>query len=394
MRNHPAIQKLVSVLALAISLAPALAAKEAPLQHVPLKLLTVQQFEKMLAGAHTRRDGEFARQLYVTELTERLNAEKLARWKAQMPGPKSREALMVVADRSEFLDLPPSEIPTAPPPDVAAQRKMMALTINYVNNTIRQLPNLLATRTTIAFQDQPFRVDGFLLNLPKPFHPVGTYKGTIRYLDGKEVVQSGRLAQEVQGLTTSGEFGTIMVTVMVDAAQGDLAWSHWEASQTGLEAVYSFTVPAAKSHYELSSQCFEEKTGTRVGRPVFEPVTYKQFYGYHGELAVNPLNGAILRLVLQADLKPTDPFVKAAIVVEYGPVELGGKNYIGPLRSAAFSVQQMLCPSKEQESHDLAVLQGFNPLQSSVNDVVFEKYHVFGAHTRILSGQELNGKNP
>lgn len=388
------MQKLVFVLGLAGLLAPMLAAKDAPLQHVRLKLLSVQEFEKMLAAPHTKRDGEFVQQLYITELTERLNAEKLARWKAQMPGAKSREALLAAADRSEFLDLPPSEIPTAPPPDVAAQRKMMAQTVNYVSKTIHQLPNLLATRTTIAFQDQPLRVDSFLLKLPQPFHSVGTYKGTIRYLDGKEVVQSGPFAQGVQGLTTSGEFGTIMVTVMVDAARGALTWSHWEASPRGLEAVYSFTVPAAKSHYQLSCQCFQEKAGTRVGSPVFAPVFYKRFYGYHGELGVDPLNGTILRLVLQADLKPTDPFVKAAIVVEYGPVELRGKTYICPIRSAAFSVLQMLCPNKEQESHDLAVLQGSNPLQTSVNDVVFEKYHVFGARARLLGGHELNGKNP
>jgi hypothetical protein len=383
------MQKLVFVVALAWFFSPMLAAQDAPLQ-----LRTVQQFEKMLAAAHTKRDGEFARQLYVTELTERLSAEKLARWKAQMPGAKSREALTAVADRSEFLNLPSAEIPTAPAPDVAAQRKMMAQTVNYVSKTIHQLPNLLATRTTIAFQDQPLRADSFLLTVPQPFHSVGKDKGTIRYLDGKEVVQSGPFAQGVQGLTTSGEFGTIMVTVMVDAAQGKLAWSHWEAASSGIEAVYSFTIPAAKSHYELFCQCFQKKAGTRVGSPIFSPILYKRFYGYHGELAVDPSNGTILRLVVQADLKPTDPFVKAAIVVEYGPVELGGKTYICPIRSAAFSIQQMLCPNKEPKSHDLAVLRESGPLQTSVNDVDFAKYHLFAARARILGGQELNGKNP
>ena len=50
---------------------------------------------------------------------------------------------------------------------------------------------------------------------------------------------------------------------------------------------------------------------------------------YSGEIAIDSSNGTILRLSLKATgLKNTDPIVKAHIVVEYGPVEVGGRSYL------------------------------------------------------------------
>ncbi len=48
------------------------------------------------------------------------------------------------------------------------------------------------------------------------------------------------------------------------------------------------------------------------------------------------LFGAILHLVLLADLEPGNDFVSADIVVEYGPVKIGDETYICPLKGVAF----------------------------------------------------------
>ena len=62
---------------------------------------------------------------------------------------------MILADASAFLDPPAAEILNQPAPDLAAQRKILALTVNYVTQTLHQLPSFFATRVTSSFEDTP-----------------------------------------------------------------------------------------------------------------------------------------------------------------------------------------------------------------------------------------------
>lgn len=139
-----------------------------------------------------------------------------------------------------------------------------------------------------------------------------------------------------------------------------------------------FVVSAEDSHYELRCFCIRRTDRRRV--------SYHEFVGYHGEIAIDPSNGTILGLTVQADTKPTDVYVKAAIVVEYGPVEIGDKTHICPVRSAAVSLGWLVCPEGEQKRDDLKPLRQsvYGPLQTKVNDVIFKQYHQFGSHTRVL----------
>jgi hypothetical protein len=314
------------------------------------KRVTAEQLEQMLAAAHGTSDIQMAAQLADLVLTERLSKSRLARCETDLPGPYTRQTLMALADEAEFLDLPAAEIPATVAPDAGAQRQLMAMTVNYVIKTVHLLPNFFATRTTTSFQPAKNR----------PWFFIGRSSAQVVYRKGEEVVDrvKQQAGAENRGLATSGEFGPILGTAMLDAAQSDLSWSHWEQGSEGTEAVFSFSVPAAKSHYELQYCCVE-----RFGSL---PVPFRAFSGYHGEIAVDPANGTILRLVLRADLKKSDPFSKADIFVEYGPVEIGGKTYICPLKSGAYSVSD------------------WREIGTWLNDVVFEQYHVYRASTRIL----------
>jgi VWFA-related protein len=60
---------------------------------------------------------------------------------------------------------------------------------------------------------------------------------------------------------------------------------------------------------------------------------------------LTPSDGSFLRLTLQADLKPSYPIAVADILVEYGPVEIGGKTYICPVKSVA-SPRPMCSPRR------------------------------------------------
>jgi hypothetical protein len=137
--------------------------------------------------------------------------------------------------------------------------------------------------------------------------------------------------------------------------------------------VFRFAVPAEKSHYEVAYCCIIKRNGDRV--------YYRQFSAYNGEIAIDPSIGTIFRLSLKATgLKSTDPIVKANIVVEYGAVELGGKTYICPLRGIALSLASEVQPLLGGREED------FPPLQTSLNNVVFEQYHLYSASSRVLPG--------
>ncbi len=367
------------------------------------KRVTVDQLEQILTASQGKPDAEVASHLSDLELTERFSTTRLAHWKASLPGEKVQEALVALADASEFLDPPDEEIPDTDPPDLAAQRQMMALTVNYVGKTIPLLPNILATRVTSRYEDTPLQQHLISsTTLYQPLHSVGNSSVTVSYRHGQEAVDTGAAKDKKPwGLTTWGVFGPILGTVLEDAARSKLAWSHWEQGASGPMAVFSYSVPKEKSHYRVDFCCVPEQLPGGVAN--LSP--FSQIVAYHGEMAVDPASGTILRLMLEAELKTSDPVARASIVVEYGPVEIGGKTYFCPLKSVALSLAQsskiventplhfnpvMRVTEKYEPSQILSVAQG--PPQTLLNDVAFEQYHLFRAEARVVTGDAAESK--
>jgi len=349
--------------------------------------LTVAELEQRLATDRGKSDAELAQRLSDLELTERLSTASLERLRALSPGIKSTQALKILADESSFLALPAAEIPAVPAPDVATQRQIMGLVVSYVSKTIHQLPNFYATRVTTHFEETPQDQTAFGTIKYQPLHQTSVISATVLYREGQEIVDKGNAggkakASQVQtkGLRAWGIFGPILSTVILDAARSNLSWSHWEQGATGTQAVFRYAVPVAKSHYRVNYCCVP---GYEPGSDLLSP--FDRVAAYHGEIAVDPHTGSILRLTLQAELKPTDPVSDASIMVEYGPVSIGGQTYICAKRSVAFS--QALSPIF---LHGEVGRAAPAPLQRLLNDISFEQYHMFRSDVRILTGEEAN----
>ena len=366
----------VLLLCLAAMVSPAFAVKR----------MTVEQLQQVVSAIHSKPDAEIALQLSDLQLTERLSTARLLQLEGNLSGPQARQALTALADLSAFLSLPPAEIPATPAPDFAEQRRVMALTITYVSETLHQLPNFSATRITTRFQDQPqgYEKGGSSFVPAQPLAQAGSASATVFYRDGGEVVnaiaEKGKKGEPVHGLSTSGEFGPILATTLLDAAHSKLAWGHWEQGNAGPVAVFDYAVPSEKSHYEVSYCCFVQGVGANVSD--FRP--FHEIAGYHGEIAVDPANGTVLRVTAEADLKPTDPLVRADIMVQYGPVELGGRSYICPVKSVSVSQAQAAVSNMASSSVQ------FSPghLQTLLNDVAFVQYHLFHADARLMTAAE------
>ncbi len=358
-----------------------------------VKSVTVEQLRGELGSFGKQSDAKVAGKLFDLQLTERLSANNLTVFEAALPGPASRRALAVLADQAEFLDPPPAEIPNQPAPSVAEQRAIIAKSIDYVKATLERLPNLFANRDTIRYEDIPPGLHDPSTDtiVPyQPLHPVSRATETVLYRDGQELIQKqaaqpGGSDPGATGLVTLGEFGSIFPVVYGDLPKGNLRWSHWEQIDTGLESVFRFDVPEAASHYRVQFCCVR---GLLV----------QGFRAYHGELALNPADGTILRMTLIADQEKGAEIAEAQLMVEYGPVVLGGTKYFCPVRS--ISVSQAPGEIKRIDSPDRRIyprtpatkVAGEDaPLQTMLNEVTFDNYHLFRAEAEILSAGNSGG---
>lgn len=347
--------------------------------NVVAKHVTVEQLEQVLQAVHGKPDREVAQRLSNLELTEQLSNPKLASWSADLRGPKAREALVALADASAFLAPPAAEIPGDAAPDASAQRSMISLADEFLNETIPKLPNFIATRTTVRYEETPANDNRGSRIEYQPLHMVESSKATVVYSRGREEVNPGAVERTKAKtpepyLSTYGTFGPILSAANDAIASSDLSWKRWERGADRLRAVFSYVIQQEQSHFRVGYCCLPEGDGT---------TRLQVLQGYHGEIMIDPATGAVLRLTIEADLNRGLPLVRSDILVDYGPVELGGKTYICPVRSLAVwrsRTVSILALTDWDET-----FRTYGPFSTMLNDMAFDNYHLFRAETRVLT---------
>jgi hypothetical protein len=94
------------------------------------------------------------------------------------------------------------------------------------------------------------------------------------------------------------------------------------------------------------------------------------------------VSGAVVRLKAIADLGPFVPLLRSDIVVEYGPVEIGGKTYLCPVKSVSVMTSRSVAFLKEWDEG----FRTFGPYATTMNDITYDSYHLFRAESRMLTG--------
>jgi hypothetical protein len=356
---------------------------------VPARRVTVHELEQILDTTNDEHDGELAKQLAGLELSERLNSSLLSLGKNHLRGKKSIAALVALADESAFLDPPAAEILSDPAPDLDTQRQMLSRTVKYLKEVIPRLPDFFATRTTTEYQQpSPKNGDTWKTALAdQSLREAVTERATLRYRNGHEEQdaekKNGSASARKKDLNFIGVFGPILGSVLVDATRGDsrLIWGHWVKGEQPREAVFRYIVRAENPHYNVTHCCL-------VGGKTF--LTSPR---YLGELAIDPGTGAILRLTMESEpgwirepnLNPVLPVKGAAMMVEYGPVEIGGKRYICPQRSVVvMRVRTVSTLTVWDQTFDI-----YAPYEMMLNDIAYKDYHKFGSEARMLPGFDV-----
>jgi hypothetical protein len=244
----------------------------------------------------------------------------------------------------------------------------------YLTTAIHKLPDYFARRSTTRYQETAMYLEGGVHY--QPLHQTDRSTTSVRYRNGREDTdeKSHRLKLGNPELITVGVFGPALQDVLNAVTKnGRLTWIRWEQVASGRAAVFRSTIPTDESRRYVWACCTPEGDGNQV---------YQRYAGYHIEIAIDPASGAILRLSFQFDLQSTTPFTRTDIMIEYGPVEMGGKTYYCPLRSVSIDrARSVRALSDWDES-----FRTYGPYATMLNDITFDQFHVFQSESRILTG--------
>jgi hypothetical protein len=384
--------------------------------------VTVAQLEKTLAAsvAKHRSDADLVREFGDFVLTERLTDAARSRICDTLHlGPKTTVALQLLGDQSAFLDPPAADLPVAAPPDAPTAKHILDAASAYITNTMPHLPDVLATRTTYSFDDTPqvFKVNEWPVRAG--LHLVGNSSREITFRDDHgspaaapdpaRTAPSAPAKQVERGLQSWGEFGPLLGVIFVDTERGALSFHHWEQASGTLVAVFRYTVPKSVSHYSVNYCCLSDGprlssrkgeggrggyggggtplTGNTRGASNTQgdaTILFHKIPGYHGSLFIDPATGVVRRVTLEAEMDGS-PVSEAATVIEYGPVVIGDRKFICPLRSMNLyeGPAESGAPSSELPVSVTASQVPTGTLH--VNETSFTNYHRLGSTIRILT---------
>ena len=290
---------------------------------------------------------------------------------------------MALTDAAAFLPPPTAAVPESSTPEIATQRRIWLAAVDYVTRMVPTLPKFFADRVTWRFDNSPLPDK----SKAEPFHPlryVGGSTVTVLYRDRREVVAPGGASTRQENdpsFSTNGEFGASLDMIFGDVSSELPSWSGWEHGSNGNYAVFRYAVGRGASHYAVYSR----RTGMFASA-----ATAKEMPGYHGEIVVDPANGAVMRLTVIPDINPMSSISRADILIEYGPVEIGGRTYICPISSVAIAQVRTdgmpagLAPWGDNAAHSI----------TRINHVDFQRYHLFRAESRIVTGDTVETKKP
>ncbi len=336
--------------------------------------VAVSQLAAILASAHAAgaSDDETADRIARIDLTERLTRATLSRLSSGV-GHQTALALELLADRSAFLNPPAAEIVPGEPPTPAEQRAIVEKAEAYTLAYVKELPNLVCSRLVSRFDDLAVDSD-------RELRLRDVLIGELAVRDGAESFQpqiadavdtagtgTGNAGRSSWTLTTSGEFGSVLAELFVNHAA--FGWRRWEIMDGKRVAVVGYSARRAGSLFAVSWCCKAQWRVSPLGYATsYQPLSEKT--AYQGELSIDPVSGAVLRVTQQAvGLPRRFPVKQMRVAVEYLPVTLGGISFLCPARSLSW--MEVLSPFTGAYEHYL-------------NRVEFANYQKFATESKLV----------
>jgi hypothetical protein len=368
------MKRFTVILALVFIALPAWCAKKITVAQLGELLRTLQQEKKS--------DADAAAALKQVELTEQLTRPTMSSLANLVSGPLLTEQIYVLEARSAILAPPASDLPSTPAPDAVAQKAILAKVDSYIGKTYEQLPLLTATKTTLRFQDNVEALDAHsgLAGGAKDVVTSSSFSSPasfIHYINStaREVVlehgAETKSAEKDQTRWGANKMialeepdpGLGLVFKEAQASEG-LRWLRWELINGRPAAVFSFAISKPKSRLAVNVCCFPnvEQAGiatfyTATTAPMlaeggggggggatgnFQTTTqwheFKTTAPYHGRLFIDPDTGIVLRMITEAELRPTEVVHQLDTRVDFGAVKTTQGIVFAPVRTVVNSV--------------------------------------------------------
>jgi hypothetical protein len=276
-------------------------------------------------------DSEVAKYLKNVKLTDKLTDRTIEELLASGIGPKTRDALNLLRDRSSTLGTAvfaaKEEGPKLPPvPSASEQAEIMRDVREYALNYTKGLPNFLCTQVTRrkAAGEPGSRYAARGASEPS-FQTQDTLTLRLSYFEQKEDYKlilfnnspTTKNYQEVGGATSSGEFGSMMLEIFEPSTMTDFQWDHWATLRGKLVMAFHYSVEQSHSQWSID---YERRQHI--------------FPAYSGLVYVDKDLHVVMRVTLNADnIPPTFPIRLAKTILDYDYQDISGHEFLLPLKA-------------------------------------------------------------
>lgn len=336
--------------------------------------LTVDQLRELLARQKSAfgADAAVAKKLEEVESKERIDDEALRNLLALAAGPRTQKALRLMASDSLFKPAPPDTANRAPL-DPAEQEGLSRTLREYAFHYLHAIPNFVCKATVSRFDDDPALGKYEPGEIWNHLRPRDVSVNLLSVVDGKESYQlqsvHGAPRDIGGGMSSFGEFITVMVAPFVAGSGVETAWEGWDVVAGKRVGVFGYRVPPERSQFTVYAG--QEHINA----------------GYKGRFFLDPVSGAVVRVTRQAVNLPRDfPTKRSDTAVDYRAVAIAGKAVFLPSRSVliADTRQFVVTPGRGGRQE----VQLLSKTWHYLNQIQYSEYRKFTADSKLLADDD------
>ena len=254
------------------------------------------------------------------KLTNRLDAGTVEDLQGLGAGPQTLAALRELAAASASLPVPAPVAPpppqaVIPPPSPAELKQILADITERALNYTKNLPNFICAQVTT----RSFDPSG-----TESWHAEDKIQEQLSYVDGKEdykVVLVNNLPvvnmkhEQLGGITSSGEFGTMLYQIFAPQTQTQFEWERWATLRGRRMYVFSFRVAQPNSDYSIYHQ--------PSGRTIVA--------GYHGLVYADAESKQVMRIKMDCEGLEAFPINQVSLTLDYAPTKISEQSFVLPM---------------------------------------------------------------
>jgi len=206
-----------------------------------------------------------------------------------------------------------------PKPSEEERARLLEQVREAALNYTRSLPDFICTQEVKRYVDATGR---------DRWTPTDTLMVKLTYFGQKENYQlltindkpTNLEYMKAGGASSKGEFGTVLYMVFDPKSATEFQWNSWTTLRKRRAAVYSYRVERAHSEYVVSVQL--DRGSQR-----------ETLVGFHGEIVADRETNMVLHMTTVAEPPAGFPMRQAVTSLDYDFTEVGGRQYLLPLKA-------------------------------------------------------------